>query len=284
MVFEDPFGGVRVPFYDQVVKVCSDLGYNALPFHLHEVILAAYFYQAIYKLSGVISPRLIKSYRLMPKRTQINWDIHVASQVQAPLILYLSWPLFFDERLARDTITGYTPYAGFVCSMALGYFLWDSVMCLKYLKFFGPGFLAHGVAAGFVFLQGMRPYILYYAPTFLMFEASTPFLNVHWFATHLPAGTIPEWIQLANGALLMSTFFGARIVWGFYKAWQFAQDVFAPGNFGIVPAWSPVLILVANLILNFLNVYWFSKMISLVRKKLAGAPAKQEIDAIKKAQ
>jgi hypothetical protein len=285
MAYDDPLGGVRFPFYwDELVALCGKFGYNALPFHFHEVVLAAYFYHAIYKISGIISPHIVKSYNTMSKRTQINWDIHVASQVQAVLILYLALPLFGDETLARDTLSGYTPYAGFVCAMALGYFVWDSIMCLRYVSMFGIGFLMHGLAAGFVFLQGMRPYVMYYAPTFLMFEASTPFLNIHWFSSHLPEGTIPDWIQLINGLCLLVVFFGARIVWGLYQAWLFANDVFRPGRLGIVPWWVPVLILASNMLLNSLNVYWFSKMIRLVRRRLSGASINKNAATAKKSQ
>lgn len=46
---------------------------------------------------------------------------------------------------------------------------------------FGWQMLAHAIASGAVYLFGLGPFINYYGATFILFEVSTPFLNVHWF-------------------------------------------------------------------------------------------------------
>lgn len=271
MVYNDPFSvyGWQPPFASNasVLSLSNSLGCPTLPAHLHEVLFAFALYELIYRLSSVISPHLCKSYRALSKRTQINFDIHVVSQVQALLILALSFPLFGDVVLAQS-MHAYTPYAGFVCSMALGYFIWDSYVCLRYIKLFGPGFLVHGLSAAVVFGQSFRPYAMKHAPIFLFFEASTPFLNVHWFVTHLPAGLIPSWLELLNGVCLLFTFFSVRIVWGFYYAGVFALDALYYDTSELQPLWVPLLMLGSNLTLDTLNVYWFSKMLKLAARKL----------------
>lgn len=273
MIYNDPFllCGWQPPFVQNklVLSAANSTGYKALPLHLHEILFAAVFYEVLYRVSSVLSPRLCQSYRALTRRTQINFDIHIVSMIQALLILALSYPLFGDEVLAQSP-NAYTPYSGFVCAMALGYFVWDSYVCLRYIKLFGPGFLVHGLAAGFVFMQALRPYALKWAPIFLFFEASTPFLNVHWFTSHLPAGLIPSWAELLNGVCLLFTFFSVRIVWGFYYAFRFAQEAFFHDTERIQPVWIPLTMLGSNLALDVLNVYWFSKMLKLATKKLKG--------------
>jgi len=150
---------------------------------------------------------------------------------------------------------------------------------LRYVHLFGKGFLFHGLGSLLVFGQGLRPYIMYYAPIFLMFEVSTPFVNIHWFATYLPEGTIPNIVQTINGFLLMLTFFVCRILWGTYNAYFLIGDVFSPKGRAVQPLWVPVSVIGSNLALNILNIYWFYKMILLVKrllKKTATTPITAE--------
>lgn len=110
--------------------------------------------------------------------------------------------------------------------------------------------------------------------------------------------------QLANGILLMSTFFGSRLVWGPYQTinvfgdiWNAIQyqktiegqawlkspispsNIMAIGEAGKasrelmrfqpepVPLWLAVTYFSANTCLTLLNVYWFGKMVETIRKR-----------------
>lgn len=254
-----------------VTPVSTYLGYKVMPRHIHEILLAALIYHAIFLASSKLGPRLCRDYSALPERTRINFDIHVVSMVQCTLILALALPLFRDRNLT-DHVYGYTPYSGFVSAMAVGYFLWDSLVCIWYVRYFGIGFAVHGVVAGFVFLQGMRPMILHYCPHFLLFELSTPFLNINWFATHLPSSPVPFALRLANGLCLMATFFLVRIVWGFYMAPFVFRDLFMRFNNRTHPQWVAVTIVLSNLVLNSLNVYWFYKMQQVARRAISDKP------------
>ena len=50
----------------------------------------------------------------------------------------------------------------------------------------------------------------YYGCVFLLYELSTPFLNIHWFCDKL--NLTGSKIQLYNGFLLLGTFFLCRLV------------------------------------------------------------------------
>lgn len=276
MPFHDPLAFVKVPgLAEAVTPLLSDyLGYKVFPTHIEEIILATLFYHVIFVLSSKWSPILCPEYKTLPWRTQLNFDIHVVSMVQCILILGLSFPMFNDPALT-DHIYGYTPYGGFVSSMAVGYFVWDSIVCLWYVKYFGIGFAVHGIAAGFVFFQGMRPILIHYCPHFLLFEVSTPFLNVNWFVTHLPNTTVSFKLQLINGIFLLASFFFVRIIWGFYQAYNVALDLLFGRSFfeRQHPLWVSVGIVAANLSLDFLNVFWFYKMQLLARRAIGSSSA-----------
>ncbi|KAK9466957.1 TLC domain-containing protein [Lipomyces arxii] len=266
------------PVAEFLEAVCTYVHLPALARHFHEVILAFALYQGIF----VISPyfcKYIAAYRTLNDRTKLNFDIHVVSHVQCLLILALALPAFWDPELQDDHIFAYSPYAGLVYAFAVGYFAWDTYISVKYINLFGAGFAVHGIASLIVFTISFRPYLMYYGPVFLYFELSTPFLNVHWFAGHMPANTIPAQVQFINGILLLVTFFLCRIVWGFYNVVRLATDMWAVLD--KMPLWLPLVVLTSNFSLNCLNVFWFSKMIEAVKRRVKAdkkiEPVKQDL-------
>ena len=74
-----------------------------------------------------------------------------------------------------------------------------------------------------------RPFLNYYGPVFILYELSTPFLNVHWFCDKLNlTGSKIQWI---NGMFLLSSFFCCRLIWGSYQSIRVYQDVWHAINF-----------------------------------------------------
>jgi hypothetical protein len=149
----------------------------------------------------------------------------------------------------------------------------------------------------------------YYSCTFILWELSSPFLNVHWFCDKL--GLTGSKFQLYNGITLIVTFFSCRLVWGTFQSLMVARDVWAAlGSKPLVPAtlppeltlqnatfpaqyaetmqfvdgstsvpwWLAAIYLGSNLTLNSLNFYWFVKMIEAVRKRFD--PKDQEKEPI----
>lgn len=286
MPYNDPLASLQVPALSALVTPFADyFGYTVLPKHVHEILLAALFYHCIFLGSSRWSKYFWPGYKTLNSKTQTNFDIHVVSMVQCNLILGLSMPLFCDPDLAEDHVYGYTPYSAFIASMAVGYFLWDAITSVWYVKYFGVGFAVHGIAAGFVFLQGMRPLILHYCPHFLLFELSTPFLNVNWFATHMHDVQVPFLLRAINGAFLLLTFFFVRIVWGFYMVYFVFKDLFSSRVMALNqhPQWISWGIVLANIALNTLNVYWFYKMQNLARRALSEPPS-ESVPALSKPQ
>lgn len=128
-----------------------------------------------------------------------------------------------------ERVWGYSGAGGLTQALAAGYFLWDFWTCLRHVRLFGLGMLAHAVSALAVFSLGFRPFVNYYCPTFVLYELSSPFLNIHWFLDKCGM-TGTRW-QLYNGLLLLGSFFGARLLWGTYQSLRVYQDVWAGLHF-----------------------------------------------------
>lgn len=249
--------------------------------HWHEIAAAALVYFGIQMASPALCTRYWGlAYTNLNAKTRLNFDIHVVSMVQCIVSVVILLPTWFHphfQNRAADpysSLYGYNPYTGFVSAVTVGYFVWDMYVCLRHIKLFGVGFLLHAFVALFVFSNSFRPYCMPWVPAFLLFELSTPFVNINWFASRLPAGTVSDRTVAINGVCLLVTFFLVRIVWGFYAVALLAYDMWHVWRHD---HWFfPVSTLVLNVSLDVLNVYWFSKMLAIAKKKLLGASKKTE--------
>ncbi|KIV79683.1 hypothetical protein PV11_07230 [Exophiala sideris] len=221
------------PWLVSLVKpYCDALYLPTLPYHIHEVLFAFVLYQTTQSIfSPVLSTVLFPDiYPKLSRRTRINWDVHVVSLLQSCLINTLAlWVMFTDEerydmqRSPIERIYGYTGGCGLIQALATGYFMWDLAVSARNYSVFGPGILAHAVTALSVFSLGFRPFCNYYGPVFILYELSTPFLNIHWFCDKLNmTGSKLQWY---NGMILLVTFFGCRLLWGTYNSLRVYQDI-----------------------------------------------------------
>jgi hypothetical protein len=145
--------------------LATALSLPTLPLHVHEVLFAFAFYNFI---NIVLSPILSRTffpttYASLNRRTKINWDVHVVSLFQSVIICAMSlYVMWFDEErkqsrpweMWEQRIWEYSGLSGLLQSFALGYFLWDFIMCTWHLDIFGWGMLAHAISALSVFALG----------------------------------------------------------------------------------------------------------------------------------
>lgn len=138
-----------------------------------------------------------------------------------------------------------------------------------------------------------RPFGNFYGVNFVLYELSTPFLNIHWALDKI--GLTGSALQLYNGVALMTSFFGCRLVWGTYQTWSLSKDILSawrshragealiprvvledgvlrdPANVVAgkyeFPAGLLLTYLVANTMLSTLNFYWFGLMVQALRKR-----------------
>ncbi|KAF9967622.1 hypothetical protein BGZ70_008833 [Mortierella alpina] len=247
-------------------SILSTLGVSALEHHWTTLLYSAIGCSLIVHLSQTVCPRLFpNTYPQLAKAKKLNWDVHVVSSVHAIAIVLLSTPLLWNETLMQNKIFGYDFYAGQVYAIACGYFLWDTIHSIRHMKEFGIGFVFHGFCSFSVFIFSFRPFLQYYGSVFLMFELSTPFLNIHWFMDKL--GLTGSIYQLINGVVLLVVFFGARIVFGIYMSYQTYLNVMPVLD--QIPWHLIVVYSAANVVLNTLNLFWFYKMIESLMKRFS---------------
>ncbi|KAH7130653.1 TLC domain-containing protein [Dendryphion nanum] len=298
------------------------LSLNTFPYHAHEVLLGFFGYHFIlYYLSPTLSQTFCpKTYRSFNKRTRLNWDIHWVSMVQAIFINTAALYVIFTDQARKEMdwkgrLWGYTPASGMVQGFAAGYFLWDLQISIQYIALSGPSALLHAIGALAVTCIGFRPFGNYYGLSFVLYELSTPFLNIHWFCDKL--NLTGSRLQLYNGIALLATFFGCRIVWGTYQSALIYSDIYialttwstdpmnaiiddrtcisnssgvghggvASCEFGELPIWLVTIYLIGNTALTILNFYWFHQMVKAVRKRFKPATeGKQFRELTKKGQ
>ncbi|GAN08980.1 DUF887-domain-containing protein [Mucor ambiguus] len=227
--------------------ILDQLSLSTLRYHWQTVLTSAVVFAIIYEISRIFSPVLF------PKTFQFFKGVSVES---------------VDNSLNQDRVFGYVRWAADIYSISCGYFLWDTIIAIYFYKYQGISMVFHGVASFSVFIFSFRPFVNYYGAIFLMYELSTIFLNFHWFMDKL------NWtgskIQLVNGVVLLLTFFFARIVFGTYMSYKMWSDVYAVKDDVPLRYW--IVYGVANFVTTCLNVWWFSQMIAMLRKRF---PAKE---------
>lgn len=181
----DPFPLPPPPTLIRLTRpLATLLSAPTLPLHIHELLLAAFFYHLTYTyLSPLLSARLFpRTYLSLNARTKTNWDVHVVSLVQSTFINAAAlWVMWADEERAgmlgvEERVWGYTGACGMIQAFAAGYFLWDLGICVKHLGVFGWGLLMHAICAlvvfGFGFVSSCPLTILPFSfPHCVMLEA-----------------------------------------------------------------------------------------------------------------
>ncbi|KAJ9610333.1 hypothetical protein H2200_005110 [Cladophialophora chaetospira] len=259
---------------------------KTLPYHVHHIGLTSLTYSTIFwVLSPVASAKLFSVYRKSPRRTQINWNVRVVSLIQSIFICGSAICVILSDKSrvqsdVRSRLLGYSPMAARVQASAAGYFLWDILVSVLYLPILGPSSFIHGVCALSITMLGFYPFANYYGINFVLYELSTPFLNIHWFMDK--SGLTGSTWQLINGICLMGTFFASRIGWGLYQSFNLYRDIWTlwridpASKTGLeaigtthdassVSKWLSLTFLAANTILSGLNIYWFGRMVKSMR-------------------
>lgn len=238
--------------------------------HLHEILGTFIFYTI---LNNYIAPRINrlvfnKSYTLSDKKTKLDFDTHIVSTVQALVAIYISIPPLFIP-LNTYKITEYQDdRCSMVAALTSGYFFWDLSVCIQNYDLYGPVFSAHAISSLLVFFSSLRPFGQAWTGRFLIYEASTPFVNVNWFIITLtklkqPVSTL---LNVVNGVSLLVVFFLVRIVWGNIANVLVFKEMWDVRHEG--PMLLMLLMVVLNQTLSILNLVWFRKMV-IIAKKMA---------------
>ncbi|KAJ1948583.1 hypothetical protein FBU59_001526 [Linderina macrospora] len=201
-----------------------------------------------------------KKFDSLTARQKYDWGIRVVSQVHAIVVVIMSIPIFFNKVLLEDTLYGFDHYPACVYTIVCG---------VSDAKHIGVGFVVHAVASFGVYILSFRPALQYYGSSFIMFEASTIFLNINWWLDKL--GMTGSRLQFYNASILLFLYLTVRLIFGTYMSYQMFEDLKANGTQTPTPLY--YFYRVSNSSIMLLSYYWFYLMINAVRKRFTPAAA-----------
>lgn len=175
------------------------------------------------------------------------------------------WVLASDAQLRDVPVVGATARSLLLSAVATGYFIYDSAVVLYHVKDDGAAFLVHGVLClGTFGLATMYRVYQLYAPTFLLFEMTTFFVNARWLLLEL--GLKDSRLYLYNGLAMLFAWFVVRIVWGYWSSFSFWIDTVHAYRAAMLPVPIVLWYALANVCLNAMNTVWFIKILRAALK------------------
>lgn len=235
-----------------------------LPGHFQTIVYSFGAFTMVYLVSALTSPLIAPgTYPNLSRRTKHSWNVHAVSMVHAMVV----GPIAAHRLLTLPNVEnfekafGWNESMGLLHGIAVGYFVWDTIESI--LAQVEVGFIIHGLACTLIFGLSYRPFMAFYGPSALVWEISTPFLNIHWYLDKLQM--TGGRLQAINGFILLGLFFAVRVCYGLYMSFEFFQTLFAVH--GSIPIELALTYGLGNLALNLLNMFWFTKMIAAIRKR-----------------
>ncbi|SCV00988.1 LANO_0F09582g1_1 [Lachancea nothofagi CBS 11611] len=288
-------------FWDEIVKFLASknvISSTKILANLHSTVYVALGYHLVFLVSKwFIFPPLVR-WRLSHSKDHsrrghmglVNQAaLHFVSLVQSFVILYLCLTYLnthghgTTHPNAQMRVFHHEMDTDVICVFAIGYFVWDAMISMAYST---APFVLHGVVSALMFSIGLKPYIQFYAPAFLMFELSNPFLNFRWFgikffpqvsdANKSLVARLLNLVQLLNNVVLIMVFFGARIAWGWYQIFNLCCDFW---HIRHDPRFLPLetfTIVSGNFILDVLNLVWFCRMLCVAKDILTKSKRVQD--------
>ncbi|THU85636.1 DUF887-domain-containing protein [Dendrothele bispora CBS 962.96] len=247
---------------EKLTPVALSLGLTTLPENLPVFLWSFFLFSVVHQvLAPLICSLSVNGWETMGRKARNNWAIHVVSQIHAFIIVPLALRAIESPELDADRAFGTDRSSSIVAAVASGYFIWDTLDAI--VNFVDLGFVVHGAACSAIYMLSFKPFLAYYASRCLLWEASTIFLNNHWFLDK--TGRTGSTLQLINGGFLLFTFLGVRIVYGGFTSYNFFQTLAQVKD--EIPLAYVLVYGGGNVVLNGLNWFWFTKMVAALRKR-----------------
>eukprot|EP00192_Tetraselmis_astigmatica_P011321 CAMPEP_0117689328 /NCGR_PEP_ID=MMETSP0804-20121206/24419_1 /TAXON_ID=1074897 /ORGANISM="Tetraselmis astigmatica, Strain CCMP880" /LENGTH=357 /DNA_ID=CAMNT_0005502069 /DNA_START=283 /DNA_END=1357 /DNA_ORIENTATION=- len=187
--------------------------------------------------------------------------------VALPLaILVLTDPAMWEDRLRSNSVI-----SNVLIMFCSGYFIHDTFVCGSQVHHEGFLYLFHAVSCMSIYTYGMISGLQHlYGAVFILFEASTPLVHIHWFL-HKTGNTGTK-LYVLNGLAMVVVFFLARNVFGAVMSIDYFRlttvELARTSGGDTLPEaiiWGYRTVLV---LMNLLNLFWVHKMILGAAKAL----------------
>jgi len=162
--------------------------------------------------------------------------------------------LFTDDDLSEE-MYAFSPKAHFFITLSFGYFCWDLFVSINYN--WGMAYIIHALAALWVYMQCMFPYVQYGACIGLTWEISSIFLNAKALSQK------DSFIYRICKTLFFATFTVIRMFLGLpisFKLWTDWWQLYSGGLYHNREVVIGSYIAQGSLVL--MNIYWFVSMLS----------------------
>ena len=226
--------------------------------------LEVFKFSILFALLNIVSTKIAQFLLKNKKYDSIN-DMNYlivkvgekcVSTIHSTIVTYFSLKILMNSNFWLHRISFISDESIFLSHFACGYFLYDVIMCLVRFKYVGLVFLCHAILAFVINLISIISNVgHFYTAAFLVWETSTPFINIRYFMHKLKVYKFEK----VNNAMIILIFFTFRIIWGSFIYYIIIIDTLKYGN-GILLK-TPIFI---TFFMNALNYYWFYKMIKIV--------------------
>jgi len=229
-------------------------------------IASSLFFVFIYK---VISPRISHSlfprYRSLNETDTIEWNSRVVSNVHSLIVTAVCiHELLFDVGIRKNPIWCESCLVRTNCAVVVGYLMADLfIMILNWSNIGGLFFAIHHCVTIYAYYYVMTYGVLPWFANFrLLAELSTPFVNQRWFFDVLGLKCTKGYA--INGFMLFTSFFSVRI----FTMPIYYFKLYSIYNFSAFQALGVLrhAALIICLILDLINIHWFSKIFRGVKK------------------
>lgn len=228
---------------------------------------AALFFYAIFALTSgfgrFISTIVLKDKlrQLEPKerkKLRVSWAHHIVAFLNAVISSSMAIHNIFKIQSDHFSIGTHTyyPEVARILSVAVGYFIWDVQICLKYYSIYGAAFALHGVMALVALVISFQPYMMNLVSYYMLVEISTIFLHINWFLIKL--GYKDTFIFKISHSLLLLFYFSIRVVIAPFFVYETIRQTLDPLN--TTATWAKVIYCSNVVLLALLSQFWFWKM------------------------
>jgi hypothetical protein len=171
-------------------------------------------------IPGIFLPMFYKGYSKLLEKDRMSWDVKFTNVLFSLVIVPLAYYCRnYDDALIACPTNGTSHLVRLCSALTVGFFIWDVVVCVRYLKDWGVAFLFHGVFCLTIYLQvAWFQVTVAHAFGALYYEASTPFLNARWYMQQAKAYKHPFFNYLTYA--FASAFIGVRIFFGGFHTYS----------------------------------------------------------------
>nr|CAB3266981.1 transmembrane protein 56-B [Phallusia mammillata] len=236
---------------------------------LVNICLSCLFFVWFDKKVSPYFSKLLPQFSKFTPNQKSEWHARTTSTIHSATVTVLViYVLLYDDTLRKDLVWGQSTISQTSIAIATGFLTSDLYLIIT--NFEGVGgtmtFVAHHVVSIFAYVYALTGGILLSVANFrLLAEMSTTFVNIRWFMSN--AGYKGSKLYYYNGLFMTFTFFLSRIL-PMPVFYYVALHIINLEQYSSISWPAHVTWITACITLDIMNIVWFGKMLSGVKKHL----------------